>query len=141
MEQMSHDEMIAFVSQGTRTGKLAVVRRDGRPHVTPIWFVVDGDAVVFTTAAGSVKGRALRRDPRVSIAIDDETPPFAFVEISGTATISEDSEELIRWATDIAARYMGEEKAATYGRRNGVPGELLVKVDPDRIVARKRIAD
>jgi PPOX class probable F420-dependent enzyme len=140
MQQMTHDEMIAFISQATRTGKLAVVRPDGSPHVTPVWFVVDGDDLVFTTAERSVKGRALRRDPRVSIAVDDETPPFAFVQVRGTATISEDLEELRHWATAIARRYMGDERAEAYGRRNGVPGELLVRLHPTKVVARSGIA-
>ncbi len=141
MQQMTHDEMIAFVSEGTRTGKLAVVRRDGAPHVTPVWFVVDGDDLVLTTDKTSVKGHALQRDPRVSIAVDDEMPPFAFVQIGGTATLSEDPEELRHWATVIARRYMGDERAEAYGRRNGVPGELLVRVRPGKVLARKGIAD
>jgi nitroimidazol reductase NimA-like FMN-containing flavoprotein (pyridoxamine 5'-phosphate oxidase superfamily) len=50
-----------FLSAGTRTGKLATTRRDGRPHVVPIWFVLDGDDLVFMTGAATVKGRALAR--------------------------------------------------------------------------------
>jgi PPOX class probable F420-dependent enzyme len=140
MQQMTHDEMLAFVAEGTRTGKLAVVRRDGSPHVTPVWFVVDGDDLVFTTDEHSVKGRALRRDPRVSIAVDDETPPFSFVQLTGTVTLSEDLEELRHWATAIARRYMGDERAEAYGRRNGVPGELLVRLHPTKVIARSGIA-
>lgn len=46
---------------GTRTGVLSTVCKDGRPHAAPIWFVLDGDTVVFTTGRGTVKGRNLRR--------------------------------------------------------------------------------
>ena len=46
---MTHDEWRTFVQAGTRTGKLAVARKDGAPHVVPIWFVLDGDDVIFTT--------------------------------------------------------------------------------------------
>lgn len=141
MKRMSRSEMAAFLSHGTRTGKLAVVRRDGRPHVTPVWFVLDGDDLVFTTAETSGKGHALRRDPRVSVAVDDETPPFSFVVIDGTVTISEDPAELLHWATIIARRYMGADRAEEYGRRNGVLGELLIRVHPERIVAQSGIAD
>jgi len=60
---MSVEERAAFLLHGTRTGKLATVRRDGRPHVQPVWFVLDEDGtVVFMTGSRTVKGRNLRRD-------------------------------------------------------------------------------
>jgi len=139
--EMSHDEWRAFVLHGTRTGKVATVRADGRPHVAPVWFTLDGDDVVFTTGATSVKGRSLQHDPRVSIAVDDERPPFSFVVIEGTATLSDDLDELGQWATALGARYMGADVAEDFGRRNAVPGELLVRVKVDRVVARADIAD
>ena len=81
-EQQTHD----FLSAGTRTAELATVREDGRPHVAPIWFVLDDDGtLVFTTGAGTMKGRAIQRHPAVCLCIDDEAPPFAFVMIDGTA--------------------------------------------------------
>src|SRR5215831_6720195 len=123
---MSEQERRAFLGTGTRTAKVAVSRRDGTPHVVPVWFVLDGDMVVFTTGEGSVKGRALQRDPRVSICVDDENPPFSFVMIEGIATIIRDLDELLAWATRIGARYMGDDRAPEFGRRNAVPEELLV---------------
>ncbi len=126
---------------GTRTGKLAIVRKDGRPHVTPIWFAVDGDDVVFMTHHTSVKAHAIRRDRRVAMVVDQETPPYAFVLIEGEVAVSEDPGELLRWATVIGGRYMGAERAADYGRRNGVPGELLVRLQPRKIIAKSGIAD
>jgi PPOX class probable F420-dependent enzyme len=140
MEEMTDAQWREFVSAGTRTGKAAIVRRDGQPHVTPIWFVLDGDALVFTTGADSLKGKALRRDPRISICVDDERPPFAFVQISGTAGLSAEPAELLRWATAIGGRYMGAGRAEEYGARNGVPGELLVRVPLTRVIARRGIA-
>lgn len=77
MREMTSDERRAFLLAGTRTAKLATTRRDGAPHVVPIWFVLDADDVVFTTGADTVKGLALRRDGRVSLCVDDERPPFA----------------------------------------------------------------
>ncbi len=138
---MDDTEAKAFLASGTRTGKLAVVRADGRPHVSPVWFVLDGDDLVFTTWGDSVKGKALRRDPRVALTVDDESPPYAFVMVEGTVSISEDPDALLHWATVIAARYMGTGRAETYGRRNGVPGELLVRLTPDRIVGRTGVAE
>jgi PPOX class probable F420-dependent enzyme len=138
---MSDDQRRAFLVQGTRTGKLATVRPDGRPHIAAIWFVLDGDVVVFTTGADTVKGRAIRRDPRVALIVDDETPPFAYVLVEGTAEASEDLEQMLDWATRIGGRYMGDDRAAEFGRRNAVPGELLVRVTPTRMLARSGISD
>ncbi len=138
---MSEDERRAFLLESTRTGKLATVRRDGRPHVVPIWFVLDGDDIVLTTGADTVKGRNLRRDGRVSLCVDDESPPFSFVMVEGEATVSEDRGELLRWATRLGGRYMGEDRAGEFGRRNAVEGELLVRVRATNIVARANISD
>jgi PPOX class probable F420-dependent enzyme len=140
--RMSDEEIRAFLSSGTRTGKLATVRPDGSPHVAPIWFVLDDDgSIVFNTGRDTVKGRALRRDPRVSLVVDDEAPPFAYVRVDGVAELSEDLEEMLPWSTRIAARYMGAEEADAYGRRNAVDGEMLVRVRPTKIVALKEISD
>ena len=129
-----------FVMTGTRTGKLAVTRADGQPHVTPVWFVLDGEQIVLTTEARSIKGRSLRRDPRVSLCVDDQEPPYSFVVITGEVTLSEDLDDLRHWASAIGGRYMGADRAAEYGARNGVPGELLVRIQPKKVVAQRDIA-
>jgi PPOX class probable F420-dependent enzyme len=140
MTQMTETEWHEFVMTGTLTGKLAVVRADGRPHVTPIWFVLDGDDVVLTTHETSIKGKALRRDPRAALSIDDQRPPFSFVVIEGDATLSDDLAEVRRWATVIGGRYMGPERAQEFGARNGIPGELLVRLRPTSVVAQRDIS-
>jgi PPOX class probable F420-dependent enzyme len=141
VHEMSRDETKAFLLQGTRTGKLATTRADGRPHVTPIWFVLDGDDVIWTTGETSLKAKAIRRDARVCMCVDDQAPPYSYVMIDGTATLSDDLEALRRWATIIGGRYMGAQRAEQFGARNAVPGELLVRVTPTRVVARADIAD
>ena len=137
---MTDKEWREFVLTGTRTGKAATVRGDGRPHATPIWFTLDGDDLVFTTWHESVKARTLRADPRVAIVVDDQRPPYSFVIIEGEASISEDPTELRTWAARIGGRYMGAERAEEYGRRNGVPGELLVRVRIDKVIAERELA-
>jgi PPOX class probable F420-dependent enzyme len=138
---MRHEEWQAFVSEGTRTGKLATVGADSRPHVVPVWVVLDGDDVVFNAGESTVKVRNIRHQPEVSILFDDERPPFAFVLIRGTATLSDDLDEVRAFATRIGARYMGEDRAEEFGARNGVPGELVVRVTPSKIVALDAISD
>ncbi len=126
---------------GTRTGILSTVRRDGRPHAAPIWFVLDGDDAVFNTGADTVKGRNLRRDARAVLTVDDGTPPFDFVTIEGTVTITDDLDEMLHWATLIGGRYMGADNAEAFGRRNAVPGELLIRLSPQKVIALAAIAD
>ncbi|MCK7625707.1 PPOX class F420-dependent oxidoreductase [Streptomyces sp. RS10V-4] len=132
---MTKDAWQAFLSEGTRTGKVATVRSDGSPHLAPVWFLLDGDELVFTTGEGTVKGRNLARDGRVALCVDDERPPFSFVVVHGRAELSGDPASVRHWATRIGARYMGEDRAEEYGARNGVPGELVVRVRIDKVVA------
>jgi PPOX class probable F420-dependent enzyme len=124
-----------FLSHGTRTGKLGFLAASGRPLVAPVWFVIDGGGLVFNTNKDTAKGRALARDPRVSLCVDLEEPPYAFVQVQGEAELSEDRAELVRTATAIAARYMGADRAGEFGQRNAVPGELVVRLRPAKVLA------
>jgi PPOX class probable F420-dependent enzyme len=137
---MTPDEIRAFLGHGTRTAKLATSGPGGQPHVMPVWFVLDGEELVFTTWGESVKGRNLRRDPRAAVVVDEEVTPYAFVHIRGHVTLSEDLEELRRFASYIAVRYMGADRAGEFGRRNAVPGELLVRLRPERVIATADLA-
>ena len=143
MTEMSKEEIRRFLNHGTFTGKLATVRKDGSPHVAPIWFVVEdnNDDIILTTGRESLKGKDIQRDPRVSISVDDQTPPYSFVIVNGTAQISEEPSYLLKWATKIAERYMGPDNAKSYGKRNSVEGELLIRVKPTKIIGQKNIAD
>ena len=140
---MNGEEVRAFLTAlPPRTGKLASVRADGRPHLAPVWYDVDGDdTLVFNTGASTVKGRNLQRDPRASLCVDDERPPFSFVVVEGVAELSDDLGEVRGWATRIGARYMGPERAHEYGARNGVPGELVVRLRPKQVVSALDLAD
>jgi PPOX class probable F420-dependent enzyme len=144
MAAMTAAETWNFLMEGTRTAHVATVRADGRPHVKPVWFELAGQPgdfqVLFTTAADTVAGRNLRRDGRVTLAVDDPVPPFAFVLIEGSARLSDDPAELLAVATRLGGRYMGAGRAAEYGARNAAPGELIVRVTPARILARSDIA-
>jgi PPOX class probable F420-dependent enzyme len=131
---MTRDQAYAFLAEGTRTGKLATTRADGRPHVAPIWFVIDRDDLLFNTNSQTVKGKALLRDPRAALTVDLEEPPYAFVTVEGTVTIETGPAVMLPHSIAIARRYMGEERAEEYGRRNAVEGELLIRLHPTHIV-------
>lgn len=135
------ERAVAFLSEGTRTGKLGYIAKDGRPLIAPVWFLVEDGQLVFNTGVDTAKGRALRRDPRVVLVVDDEQPPFSFVQVQGVAELSEDDPDLLGTATRIAGRYMGADKADEYGKRNGVPGELVVRITPTKVIASFDVAD
>jgi len=128
-------EVSAFLQAGTRTGKLSYTGADGRPLVAPVWFIVEDGRLVFNTGKETAKGRALARDSRATLCVDLEEPPYAFVQVQGNAELSEDPGELLRTATAIAARYVGPELADEFGKRNGVPGELVVRLRPTKVLA------
>ena len=74
------------------------------------------------------------------MVVDEEVAPYAFVHIRGHVTMSEDLEEVARFATAIGGRYMGADRAEEFGRRNAVPGELLVRLRPERVIAEADVA-
>jgi PPOX class probable F420-dependent enzyme len=136
MPKMTEEEVWSFLnSDPPRPALLATTRPDGRPHLAPVWYVADGRAILFNTGTDTVKGCNIAHDPRVSLCVDDDRPPYAFVTIEGRAVISDDLTEVRRWATVIGGRYMGADQAEAFGKRNGVPGELLVRVEPTKIMA------
>ena len=139
---MTKAEIKNFILQGTFTGKLGTINKDGTPHVVPIWYTVDGEGnIIFNTGDKSVKAKNIRRVNRVRLCVDDQTPLFSFVIIDGIAEIiSDEPSEVYKWAKIIAARYMGYNKSEEYGRRNSAEGELLVKIKPIRVIGEKDIA-
>jgi PPOX class probable F420-dependent enzyme len=139
MKEMSKEEIQTFLMSGTLTGKISTVRKDGRPHVVPIWFILENDDYNIKPGQDSLKAKHMLRDPRISFCVDDQTPPFSFISIDGIAEINKepDLSELLKWATKIAGRYMGQDSAEAYGKRNAVKGEFLVKIRPTKIIAQK----
>ena len=141
MQEMTKQEYMDFLLEGTKTGKLATVREDGRPHVVPVWYHLDGDKIVFNTGSSSIKARNMLRDQRVSITVDDQVPPYSFVTIEGTASISLNPEETLYWATRIGGRYMGQHRAEEFGKRNSSEGEINVNITPSKVLAYKNVTD
>ena len=136
---MDENEIVDFLMKGTRTGKLSTVLEDGRPHIAPIWFVWNEGKIIFCTGESSVKGKNMRRNPQVSICVDDESPPYAFVIIQGTAKLNDNHKDLLKWNTIFGPRYMGKELAKVYGKRNAVEGSLLVEVTPTKMISNKDV--
>lgn len=142
MEAMTKSEYIAFLSDKARSAKIATVRDDGRPHVVPIWFMLDGEHLIFTAWHTSIKVKNILHDARVAICVDEDAPPYHYVMIEGQATIMDKSGEASHyWAKTIAERYMGAEKAEELAGRYGKEGEWVFRMIPEKIIAYKNVTD
>src|ERR671912_588683 len=114
MSEMTKDEIRNFLLQGTFTGKLGTINKNGSPHIVPIWFTLDNkDHILFTTGDTSVKAKNIQRDNRVRLCIDDQVPLFSFVTIDGIAEIiSNKSTEIYKWAKIKATKVIGQKDIA-----------------------------
>ena len=140
MRTMTPEETRAFLLAGVRNACVATTRTDGRPHVAPVWFALDGDDILFTTSPDSVKGANLQRDNRIALVVDDPELPLSYVLIEGTAILTDDPATVRHWAIALATRYRGAGLAEEVGIRNSPPGEYLVRVTPTKIVAHAEVA-
>lgn len=83
---------------------------------------------MLTTSAQSPKGKALRRDPRIALTVQDARPPFSYVIAESQARWSHDTNEPLHWATLTAGHYIGADVTEYHDKRNAVPGELLAQL-------------
>lgn len=139
MAEMTTAEYFTFLTEGTRTAMVATTRPDGRPHVAPVWFVLDGDDILFSTAKASVKGRDLRHDERVCLCVDDDRPPYGFVLVEGRTKISEDPAEIRSVSNRTALRYVGPDRAQEYSELNAGDGMIAVRIAPDVIISENNV--
>ena len=127
------DERLA----GRALARLASYREDGMIHLTPIWFAWDGERFRLTLGADRVHLENLRRDPRVSILIDEDprieqglAAGAWAIMARGTAELSQDS-ELIRAVTlDVLTRALGSEDAQRYIEPIMAEGRTIVTITP-----------
>jgi PPOX class probable F420-dependent enzyme len=136
MTEMTKSEWREFLSAGTRLGHAAISRDGGRPHVTPICFVLEGDEVAFELSPMSVKGESLARDPRIAICVSDERQPYSFVTIEGEARISAEPEEIRRLGTRIGQRYYADQPADEIAESFVEGGFRAVRISVTKVIAR-----
>jgi PPOX class probable F420-dependent enzyme len=137
---MTDDESRAFLDTGRRPAVFATISADGQPHAVPTWYAVEGDELVFTTWHRTIKAANIRRDPRVTLVVQDPVPPYDYVSVEGEARLLDDLAECRRIATALGAKYMGADRAEAFGARNAVAGELVVRVRPVHIFGFKEVA-
>lgn len=139
VRKMSDDDVIAFLTSPTRTGHIATVRPDGRPHSATIWFIIDGRDIMFLTHSSSVKGRNLAQNPQAMFSVDDPELPYTAVTAEGPVEISHDPDEVHRWALELAARYHGEEHAEEIAA--GLPDDTVYRLTPTHFTGLADIAE
>jgi PPOX class probable F420-dependent enzyme len=141
-KKLKTEELYAFLGMGCRTAKIACVKRDGSPVVSPVWFILDGNELVFTTMNTSLKYKLISKDPRVSICVENDSYPYGFATIQGIATVQElPLGDLLIWTTKIASRYVPENLVSQFGKRNAIDGEMLIRVSIREYFAFEGIAD
>ncbi len=106
---------------------LADVMKDGSPHVSPVWIALENGYITFNTAAGRVKERNMRRDPRVAISIADKDNFYDKVDIRGRVVEMIEGEEADRQIDELAKKYLGKDE---YPWRNPEETRIKVLVEP-----------
>jgi PPOX class probable F420-dependent enzyme len=140
MGKMTEAEAWVFLEIGSRPATFATVRPDGRPHAVPTWYAVDGREIVFTTWHTTVKASNLRADGHVAVVVQDPEPPYDYAAVEGIAELIDDLALCREISTRLGAKYMGADRAEEFGRRNGVEGELVVRIRPTRIHGFRAVA-
>jgi PPOX class probable F420-dependent enzyme len=137
---MSPAELEAFLAQTfpTPLGVIATVRRDGSPHVVPVWFRWDAGAVTIWTTETRVWVRNLLRDPRVAFSVQTFEEPYPAVMMRGTATAetAETAEDAatVEQARAVARRYLAPEDVEEYVARWS-DLRTIVTITPDHVVS------
>lgn len=103
---MTPDEVDAFIAS-QRTLAVATIGHDGFPHVAPLWFVVEGGRIVFRSFTKSQKIVNLRRDPRLTVLVEDgeDYAELRGVMVKGTARLVDDRDEVLRLYGKVSVRY------------------------------------
>lgn len=143
MHIMNRDEALAFLDSTVHTGHLATTRKDGRPHVATIWFILDRETnqIVFTTRDTSVKFHNLVRNGYAALSVTDDIAPYTHVALEGTVITDDDPALLRQWATTSAGKYMGADRAEELGAQNGAPGEVVCRLTITRINGMSSVTD
>jgi len=107
---------------------LATLMPDGSPQVTPVWVDYDGKHVLFNSAQGRVKDKNVRRDPRVSLAIQDPENPYRYLEVRGRVVeITKDGAD--EHIDKLSKKYLGK----PYPYRKPSEVRVLYKIEPEHV--------
>ncbi len=97
---------------------LATVNESGTPQLTVMWYLLDGDEILFNTADGRRKAKNLARDQRASLLVYDVANPYRYVRIDGRVRVIDDHDTAQRDIRRLALRYYGDEAKAERAMRD-----------------------
>jgi PPOX class probable F420-dependent enzyme len=120
------ESYLDLLQQKPAFAHLATIREDGTPQVTPVWFDYDGEFLYVDSAEGRLKDRNIRRDPRVTLEIQDPANPYRYIEIRGVVEVVT-KDGAVEMIDKLSMKYLGQEKYP-FAR----PGEVrvLYKIRP-----------
>lgn len=122
------------IIDGPNPAVLATINPDGSPQTSVVWVGRDGDDLLISTAAGRRKDRNLRRDPRASLSVIDKDDLQQYVEIRGTATVTEDVGR--RLAVALAEQYEGPGAGQVYLDLPPEVVRVVIRITPRRVLGR-----
>ena len=135
MTELSQQEISDLLAE-PHLCHLATVRPDGRPHVTPIWYMEENGKAFVMANGNAVKFRNLRSNPKVSLSIGTDQRPYKYVVLEGEGRVTEDN--LAHVIEGIASRYRGPEMGRAYARDLLAAGEIrILEVQIQRVVSWK----
>ncbi len=108
---------------------VATIEPDGQPQLSPVWVKHDGDDVLFSTTVGRRKHVNITRDPRVTVCVFDQADPYTYVEVRGTATMTEEGGRAL--IDEFASKYRGLE---VYPWDAPDTVRVVVRVTPSKVV-------
>ena len=123
-------EMIGEFLQEKRIATLGVNRDDGPPQLVPIWYQYDGEVIWMASEKRVSKIENIKRNPRVSLSVNDDTFPYKGVVAYGKVTLVEENVQEGRRA--IFRRYLGETEGDAYAAQPRPRGTILLRMDVDR---------
>ena len=131
MALMTPPEMDIYLRE-PNLSHLSTVGPDGAPHVAPVWYHYNGEALLVLAEPKALKIRNIRHEPRVSIAITATVQPYSFLQFNGVATLSDQWEKELLWSMSI--NYQGQEEGERYAERTYRESTFtLITVTPTKV--------
>jgi PPOX class probable F420-dependent enzyme len=130
------ENQIEAMLRGPLNAVIGTNRRNGAPQLSPIWYIYEDGRFYISVGADSVKARNVRRDPRVSLCIDEGHPDGRAVTVDGTAELVE---EASAWRDDLIWRIIlhyheTEADARHYDATKPDTGpSVLIVVTPEKV--------
>ncbi|MFF2847265.1 PPOX class F420-dependent oxidoreductase [Streptomyces sp. NPDC058001] len=128
------DDLKKYLDDSRAFVTVATVLPDGRPHLTVVWMIRDGDDLLFSTTVDRQQGKNVARDPRVTVLISPADNPYTYAEVRGTATVTPDTtKELVN---TLSHKYTGQDYATFNPASKNDGDRVIVRVTPDKVTGR-----